>query len=208
MNFGCETIATRHLPARESEASFPPVSAQKLQRSALSLGEVMMSHYAIIELMPDLRRFARSLAKSDDAANELVQAAYEHALRQPKSLAALERPSNWMRCIIRNIWIDEKRSSRYRLLVPLDNDKHIAADDVERTTIVRATLAQVYAQIPLLPDKLRSPIILVCLNGLSYRDAAGRLNIPMGTLMSLLHRARQELARRIGAPSSTDVVRI
>jgi RNA polymerase sigma-70 factor (ECF subfamily) len=202
----------RYLPAGEVEASgemlFPPICAQKSQRSALPHEDVVMSNYAIIALMPDLRRFARSLARSDDAANELVQAAYEHALRQPKSLAALKRPSNWMRCIIRNIWIDEKRSSRYRLLVPLDNDKHIAADDVERTTIVRATLARVYTEIPLLPDKLRSPIVLVCLDGLSYRDAAARLNVPMGTLMSLLHRARQELAQRMGAPSSADVARI
>ncbi|KJB91594.1 hypothetical protein N826_27205 [Skermanella aerolata KACC 11604] len=152
---------------------------------------------AIVDLMPDLRRFARALSRSEDAADELVQTAYEHALSHPKSLAAVERPSSWMRCIIRNIWVDEKRSSRDRLSVPLDEDGHIADEDTERTVIARATLARVCVEVPALPDKLRRPIVMVCLDGLSYREAAAKLNIPMGTLMSHLHRARLELARRV-----------
>jgi RNA polymerase sigma-70 factor (ECF subfamily) len=154
-------------------------------------------HDAIVELLPDLRRFARALARSEDAADELVQTAYVHAFSHPQSLSIVKQPSNWMHCIIRNIWIDEKRSSHNRLSVQLTDDNHVADDDIERIVIARATLARVYTEVFALPEKLRCPIVLVCLDGLSYRETAARLNIPMGTLMSHLHRARIELARRI-----------
>jgi RNA polymerase sigma-70 factor, ECF subfamily len=57
------------------------------------------------------------LTGSADAGNELVQAAYERALSRQGSLAAIEQPASWMRCVIRNLWIDQKRSSRERLSV-------------------------------------------------------------------------------------------
>jgi RNA polymerase sigma-70 factor (ECF subfamily) len=171
--------------------------------TSLALQDVQ---HAIIDQIPDLRRFARSLTRSDDAAEELVQAACERALRGRHSLAAVEQPSKWMRIIIRNICIDEKRSSRAKLSVPLEDD-HVAAEDTERTVIARSTLARVQIEVALLPEKLRSPIMLVCVEGLSYRDAAVRLEISVGTLMSLLYRGRLELARRLKAPPKGGIVR-
>jgi RNA polymerase sigma-70 factor (ECF subfamily) len=161
---------------------------------------------AIIDLIPDLRRFARSLTRSDDAAEELVQAACERAFCGKHALAAVEQPSKWMRRIIRNIWIDEKRSSRARLSVPLE-DEHLATDDTERTVIARSTLARVRIEVAGLPEKLRSPIMLVCVEGLSYREAAAELDIPIGTLMSLLYRGRLELARRMASPPQSHAFR-
>jgi RNA polymerase sigma-70 factor, ECF subfamily len=79
---------------------------------------------AIIDLMPDLRRFARSLTGSTDAGNELVQTAYERALSRPDALATVDQPASWMCRIIRNIWIDGKRSSRERLSAPLEDAEH------------------------------------------------------------------------------------
>jgi|tagenome__1003787_1003787.scaffolds.fasta_scaffold20782746_2 RNA polymerase sigma-70 factor (ECF subfamily) len=155
------------------------------------------AQWAIIDLIPDLRRFARSLTRSDDMAEELVQAACERALRSQHALTAVEQPTKWMRCIIRNIWIDQKRSSSDRLSVPLEDDQHVAAEDTERIVIARSTLARVRIEVALLPEKLRAPIMLVCVQGLSYREAAAELDIPIGTLMSLLYRGRQELAQRL-----------
>jgi RNA polymerase sigma-70 factor (ECF subfamily) len=154
---------------------------------------------AIIDLIPELRRFARSLTRSDDAAEELVQAACERALCGKHELAAVEQPSKWMRCIIRNIWIDEKRSSHARLSVPLE-DEHFATEDTERTVIARSTLARVRIEVAGLPENLRAPIMLVCVEGLSYREAAAELGVPIGTLMSLLYRGLLELARRMASP--------
>ena len=151
----------------------------------------------LIALMPDLRRFARSLTKSADAADDLVQAAYERVLNRQGGLDAIEQPASWMRCIIRNLWIDEKRSSRDRLSAPLEAAEQVAVEDTERAVVARSTLTRVRDVMATLPEEQQTAIMLVCVNGLSYAEAAAELDIPIGTLMSRLCRGRLELARRI-----------
>jgi RNA polymerase sigma-70 factor, ECF subfamily len=157
--------------------------------------------HTIVALMPDLRLFARSLTGSADAGNELVQAAYERALSRQGSLAAIEQPASWMRCVIRNLWIDQKRSSRERLSAPLEDAEHVGTEDTERALIARSTLTRVREVMAALPEEQRSAIMLVCVNGLSYGEAAAELDIPIGTMMSRLCRGRLELARRMSAPN-------
>ena len=152
---------------------------------------------AIIDLMPNLRRFAWSLTGSADAGNELVQVACERVLSRPELLAGVERPASWKCCIIRNLWIDEKRSFRNRFSAPLEEGEGVAADDTERALVARSTLARVRAEMTALPEEQRSAIMLVCVQGLSYQHAAVELNIPQGTLMSRLSRGRMELAQRM-----------
>ncbi|WP_211103793.1 RNA polymerase sigma factor [Skermanella pratensis] len=154
--------------------------------------------HAITTMMPDLRRYARSLTRSADAADDLVQTAYERVLTRQVSLDAIEQPASWMRCVIRNLWIDQKRSSRERLSAPLEDGEHIGTEDTERTLIARSMLMRVREVMAALPEEQRGPIMLVCVKGLSYQEAAAELNIPIGTLMSRLARGRLELARRVG----------
>jgi RNA polymerase sigma-70 factor (ECF subfamily) len=165
---------------------------------AMALQEVQ---HALIEIIPDMRRFARSLTGSSDAANELVQAACERALGRQGALNAIEQPVNWMCSIIKNLWIDEKRSARERLLAPLEDVDLVAPEDTERAVIARSTLAKVRVEIMALPEEQRSVIMLVCVQGHSYLEAASELGIPIGTLMSRLSRARLELARRMNLSS-------
>lgn len=101
---------------------------------------------AIVDLMPDLCHFARALTGSADAGNELVQAAYERALSRPESLIDVKQPASWMYRVIRNLWIDEKRSSRDRLSTPLEEGENIAVEDTERALMARSTLARVRAE--------------------------------------------------------------
>jgi RNA polymerase sigma-70 factor (ECF subfamily) len=158
---------------------------------------------AIIDLMPELRRFARTLTRSADAGNELVQMACMRVLSNPAALSAVEQPASWMRTIIRNIWIDEKRSSRERLPAPLEEAEHMVTADTERALISRSTLARVRDVMSTLPEEQRAPIMLVCVQGLSYGEAAAELDIPIGTLMSRLCRGRLELARRMMPPRAS-----
>jgi RNA polymerase sigma-70 factor, ECF subfamily len=164
--------------------------------TALALQDV---HHTIIDLMPDLQRFARSLTRSADAADDLVQAACERALRNPEFLITIEQPASWMRTIIRNLWIDQKRCSRERLSAPLEDAEQMDTGDTERALIARSTLTRVREVMAALPEEQRSAIMLVCVNGLSYGEAAAELDIPIGTLMSRLCRGRLELARRMSA---------
>lgn len=160
------------------------------------------AQYAIINLMPKLQRFARALTKSADTAEDLVQTAYMRAFSHPASIAEAEQLAKWMRFIILNIWIDEKRSARNRLSESLKNDDcYAAADDTERTVIARTTLARVRTEMARMPEDQCSVLVLVCVEGLSYKQAAAELGIPIGTVMSRLHRGRLELAERISLPS-------
>jgi RNA polymerase sigma-70 factor, ECF subfamily len=162
--------------------------------TSMALPEIQ---HAVVDLMPELRRFARSLTGSADAGNELVQAAYERALNNPEVLSAVEKPASWMYRIIRNLWIDEKRSARDRLSAPIEDAEHVATEDTERALSARSTLARVRDVMTALPEEQRVSIMLVCVQGLSYAEAAAELNIPVGTLMSRLCRGRLELARRM-----------
>jgi RNA polymerase sigma-70 factor, ECF subfamily len=155
--------------------------------------------HAIIALMPDLRRFARSLTQSADAADDLVQTAYERVLTRQELLEVIEQPASWMRCVIRNLWIDQKRSSRERLSAPLEDGELVGTEETEHALIARSTLTRVREVMAALPEEQRSAIMLVCVNGLSYGEAAAELDIPIGTLMSRLCRGRLELARRMSA---------
>jgi len=135
---------------------------------------------------------------STDAAEDLVQSAYERALSRRPDEAEVEKPKSWMRHIIHNLWIDQVRSSRSRLSEPLESDEYEAPDDTERAVIARTTLARVRAVVSDLPDDYRTVLMLVCVHGLSYKEAADKLGVPVGTIMSRLSRARMDLAQRIG----------
>jgi RNA polymerase sigma-70 factor (ECF subfamily) len=166
----------------------------------MTLAASQDAQHALTALMPDLQRFARSLIRSADAADDLVQAAYERALTRQEPLETIEQPASWMRTIIRNLLIDQKRSLREQLSAPLEDGEHVGTEDTERALIARSTLTRVREVMAALPAEQRSAIMLVCVNGLSYQEAATELKIPIGTLMSRLSRGRLDLARRMSAP--------
>jgi len=112
-----------------------------------------------------------------------------------------------MRTIIWNLWVDQKRSSRERLSAPLEDAEHVGTGNTERALIARSTLTRVREVMASLPEEQRSAIMLVCVSGLSYGEAAAELAIPIGTLMSRLSRGRQELARRVSAPGMSTQIR-
>jgi len=154
----------------------------------------------LVQLMPTLQRFAQSLTGSADAGNELVQVAYSRVLSQPELLSGVERLDSWMFRVIRNLWIDQKRSSRERLSTPLEDAGQVAGEDTEQALATRSTLARVRREMAALPEEQRRVMMLVCVGGLSYQEAAAELGIPAGTVMSRLARGRLELARRMGLP--------
>ena len=155
----------------------------------------------IIDLMPTLRRFARSLTESPDAADYLVQAAYERALSSPQAWLAGEHPASWMRGIVRNLWADQNHSSRDRPLAPLESSRHVAVEDTEWPSSANLTLAQVRSAVAALSEEQRCVLMLVCVDRLTYQEAAAELDIPIGTLMTRLCRGRLELGRRMSVPN-------
>lgn len=151
----------------------------------------------MITLLPRLRAFARSLTGAADQADDLVQVTVEKALRNPDSYLPGTRLDSWLFRIMRNAWIDMIRARKSTQ--PLDDvmAETLAGDDGRTVTESRLHLSDVHRAMATLPEEQRSVLMLVCVEGLSYREVSQALEIPQGTVMSRLSRARLALAQTL-----------
>jgi RNA polymerase sigma-70 factor (ECF subfamily) len=145
----------------------------------------------IVDLLPRLRRFARTLARNPHDADDLVQIAIERALARSEQLRPDSRLSSWMFGILRNAWIDEirTRGRRDRIFAPEALGENVG----EPSTETHADILSVQDAMTRLPDEQRIAIGLVVVEGLSYREAAEIMAVPIGTLTSRLARGREAL---------------
>lgn len=157
----------------------------------------------LVELVPRLRRFAYALCGTTDMADDLVQAACERALRNASGFQPGTRMDSWMFRIIQNLWLDDRRRNKVRGH-QIDPDMTALSDDGRGAQMAedRATLEKVRARVDQLPDDLRLVLVLVTIEGRSYREAADELGIPIGTVMSRLSRARAALLPMMRTPDS------
>ncbi len=148
----------------------------------------------LVALLPRLRRFAVGLTGSRDEADELVQGACERALSRLHQWQPGTRLDSWLYRITQSMWIDELRRRRTRgPSVSTDALESLASSDGRHESEVRLTLEQALAAVGRLPYEQRVVILLVCVEGLSYREVAEVLEIELGTVTSRLARARQKL---------------
>ncbi len=147
----------------------------------------------VVELLPRLRRFAYALTRDLDLADDLVQDTCERALSRLDQWEAGTRLDSWMYRIAQNIWLDRYRARKGRQNAGLDEAENLAGEDGRSVVENRMTLASVNEGIGRLPAEQQVLIAMVCVEGLSYKEAAKILEIPIGTVMSRLARARQAL---------------
>ena len=153
----------------------------------------------MVSLLPRLRRFAYGLTGSLDEGDDLTQAACEKALRSLVQFTAGTRLDSWMYRIAQNLWIDRRRSQqvlREQSMDPADLET-MATADAAREMERRLDLADVRREVALLPEDQRAVLLLVSVKGCGYRQAAEILEIPIGTVMSRLARARLALGRAL-----------
>lgn len=143
------------------------------------------------QLIPRLRRFARSLGGDAAASDDLVQSSLERALRAWSSRRNHDALQPWLFSILYRQFVDDRRRARrwQRVLevVGVTHEHH--APSAERVNEGRAALA-VFAE---LADEQRAILLLVSVEGFSYREVADTLGVPIGTVMSRLSRAREKL---------------
>lgn len=154
----------------------------------------------LAELIPRLRRFARALTGGRDEADDLVQAALERALGHLAQWQPGTRLDSWMFRIMQNLWIDwmrghEGRKDRFEDLASI---AELEGADGRRDGEARVELNRVLSAIARLPEEQRAVMALVCIESCSYREAAETLEIPVGTVMSRLARARVRLNELLG----------
>ncbi len=146
--------------------------------------------------LPRLRRYAIALVGDRSLADDLVQDCVEKALKNRAALKDARRLFGWLRTILHNLYMDALRERRSRgTIVDLDemaNSLMVSVAANDRTVM----LDFVRAMDGLSADH-RQILLLVGLEGLSYREIADELEIPIGTVMSRLARARDQLRNRL-----------
>ena len=144
-----------------------------------------------------------------DRADDLVQHTCECALRQSPQGLPEARLDSWLYRIMRRAWIGQQRADlRTRALLDDADDLPSAEGGLQAEN--RLLLDEVYRELMRLPEEQRTVLILVSIDGLSYRETAEILEVPIGTVMSRVSRARLALAKRIEAlpPDPDNVLKI
>lgn len=152
----------------------------------------------LIALLPRLRRFALGLTGARDSADDLVQAGCLRALERWHQWEPGTSLHSWMFRILQTVWLDQKRREARRPTVSDDDAiARLAGEDGERSQEARDDMRAVRREIARLPEEQRVVLLLVTVEGLSYRQAAGTLGVPVGTVMSRLARARKRISSRL-----------
>jgi len=154
----------------------------------------------LLGALPRLRRYAIALVGDRTLADDLVQDCVERALKNRGALKDSHRLFGWLRTILHNLYMDALRERRSQ---GMPVDLHEMTDSLmvsvapnDRTMAMDFTRAM----DQLSPDH-RQILLLVGLEGLSYRDVAVELDIPIGTVMSRLARARDHLRTKLDTDS-------
>lgn len=153
-----------------------------------------------------LRRFALALTRDRDLADDLVQDTIERALSRWR-LRRRDLPLRpWLFAILRNLHVSAWRRRVRSPVVTADRLEEIAA--VSDAVEARIELRQVLEMLANLPEDQRMAILLVAVEGLSYTQAAAVMDVPVGTVMSRLGRARARLRELAGTDNSAKLRRV
>jgi RNA polymerase sigma factor (sigma-70 family) len=155
----------------------------------------------LTKLLPALRRFSYSLSNSVHDADDLLQATLERILDKgvPEDVELIK----WAFRVCRNLWIDEFRAQKTRqnAALAIELQGHTQFDG-ERHMHKQMELNEVNQAMQELPEDQHMVLSMVAVHGLSYKNVAEALDIPLGTVMSRLARARVNLTSRLNAPAN------
>lgn len=153
----------------------------------------------LVRLLPQMRRFARGLARDAADGDDLCQMTIERALKSAHLWRDDTRLDAWVYTIMRNIWIDETRARnrRSQTFAPEEQGADIGTAG-DAAIEARAELGNVDRALARLPDEQREAVLLVLVEGFAYKDAAAIIGCPIGTLTSRLVRGREALMRALG----------
>ncbi len=141
--------------------------------------------------IPALRRYARALLRDSERGDDLLQDCLERALSRRRLFV---RPSNlgaWVFRIMRNVHLNNLRTARRR--PPGLGLEDAAEATIPADQIPHIEIAEMLAAFDRLPGEQREVLLLVVVEGHSYREAARMLKLPAGTVMSRIARAREQL---------------
>ena len=161
-----------------------------------------------LALSDQVYRVARHLAGSREDAEELVQETYARAFRSWRSFTPGTNMRAWLLRILTNLNIDRgRRRQRAPETQPLEEGDYFLYNKLEESSgdgttaeervVERLSQDDIVSALSAVPHDFRDVIVLVDIGDFSYQDAANILDIPIGTVMSRLHRGRRILKQEL-----------
>jgi RNA polymerase sigma-70 factor (ECF subfamily) len=159
-----------------------------------------------LELADQVYRVARRLVSTREEAEDLVQETYARAFRSWRSFQPGTNLRAWLFRILTNLNIDRgRREQRTPTLEPIEEGDYYlynrledsGAPQAEEQIVERLSQDGVVEALAAVPHDFRDVLVLVDIGDFSYRDAAQILDIPVGTVMSRLHRGRRVLKHEL-----------
>lgn len=183
----------------------PDIEARRIASSARD--RVRFEEEALA-LADQVYRVARRLVGSREEAEDLVQETYARAFRSWSSYTSGTNLRAWLLRILTNLNLDRGRKiQRTPDIQPLEEGDYYLANKVAETqgeqaldqdkVVERLSQDSIVTALSSLPHDFRDVVVLVDIGDFSYADAAQILDIPMGTVMSRLHRGRRLLKQRL-----------
>ena len=181
--------------------------AEEAQRLATEARDRVRFEEDALALSDQVYRVARHLASSREDADELMQETYARAFRSWRSFQPGTNMRAWLLRILTNLNIDRgRRQQRAPQMQPLEANDYYLYDRLaenedgvsdEDRVVERLSQDDIVTALSAVPHDFRDAIVLVDLGDFSYADAAQILDIPVGTVMSRLHRGRRILKREL-----------
>ncbi len=153
-----------------------------------------MEPETLCEHLKSLQIYARHLTRDPASADDLLQEVALQVLSRPHRDQEVEHPKAYLKTMLRHRYIDQHRkASRQPRSIALEEAE---IPDPRQNCILE--LLETRTAIADLPDSARQILALRVAEGLSYEGMAERLNLPLGTVMSRLNRARSQLRQMTG----------
>lgn len=148
---------------------------------------------ALAQQIPRLRRYARALTHDSSWADDLVQDTLERALQRRWLFRLNTNLTAWLFTMLYRLYLNEAPRRRVATVTVEDALEPFAPGDLVQQIDLQRALAR-------LSPEHRAVIVLVGLEQLSYQEVAEVLNVPQGTVMSRLARAREHLRKLLSEP--------
>jgi RNA polymerase sigma-70 factor (ECF subfamily) len=192
--------ATRSTPQapRPSGKTVTPHRAEPAPENPDDLGRDEAFELYVLDHVERVKRQARSLAGNAADGDDVAQEALLRAYRGIERFDG-RQPTAWLSTIVRNVHYSNWRKRRPDYFGDPEPILGVLCDEEPgpEDRVMASSRGEALAALERLTEDLRAVVELVDLSGLRYREAATRLDVPIGTVMSRLHRAREQLRREM-----------
>jgi RNA polymerase sigma-70 factor (ECF subfamily) len=144
-----------------------------------------------------LYRYAFRLTGCCSEAEDLTQETFCSAQAKKNQLRDETKVKSWLFSILRNEYLHRQRSRRRSGLIPFEGLEDLGQDENQTDNLPEVEPGRLQECLNRLPEDFRTPLILYYFEELSYRDIADQMQVPIGTVMSRIARAKDYLRKAL-----------